>query len=114
MVPYITAQGLQLNRYSGAERKDRSTEIPAASPGSRRFPTLRLTCPHHLCLAPLRPPLSFGSGLLTLFTRRGAVKTYLTRYRQLLTRGSKGLHPSQGSRICEHCTFTTTPTDEET
>jgi hypothetical protein len=38
-------------------------------------------------LSPAQTWLSFGSGLLTLFTCRGAVKTYLTRNRQLLTSG---------------------------
>jgi hypothetical protein len=39
--------------------------------------------------------LSFGSGRLTLLTRRGAVKTSLTRNRQLLTRGPKDVPSSQ-------------------
>jgi hypothetical protein len=54
-------------------------------------------------LRPAQARLSFGSGLLTLFTHRGAVKTHLTRNRQLLTRARKGVPPqSQGSRICDH------------
>jgi hypothetical protein len=44
-------------------------------------------------LKPAQTRLSFGSGLLTLFTHRGALKTHLTRTRQLLTRGPKGLLP---------------------
>jgi hypothetical protein len=44
-------------------------------------------------LKPAQTRLSFGSGLLTLFTHRGALKTHLTRTRQLLTRGPKGLSP---------------------
>jgi hypothetical protein len=47
-------------------------------------------------LRPAQSRLSFGSGLLTLFTRRGAVKTHLTRNRQLLTRGPKGVPPKLG------------------
>jgi hypothetical protein len=67
--------------------------------------------PRCLCSARPRPWLSFGSGLLTLSTHRGAVKTHLTRNRQLLTRGPKGVpQKSQGSRICDHCTFTTCQT----
>jgi hypothetical protein len=60
--------------------------------------------------------LSFGSGLLTLFTRRGAVKTHLTRNRQLLTRGPKDV-PSSQARGPESVTttyFITTLTDKET
>jgi hypothetical protein len=37
--------------------------------------------------------LSFGSSLVTLFTRRAAVKTQVTRNRQILTRGPKDVTP---------------------
>jgi hypothetical protein len=54
-------------------------------------------------LKPAQTRLSFGSGLLTLFTHRGALKTHLTRTRQLLTRGPKGVSsPSHGSQIYDH------------
>jgi hypothetical protein len=66
-------------------------------------------------LSPAQAQLSFGSGLLTLFTRRAVVKTHLTRNRQLLTGGPKYVPPpSQGSRICDHYIFIITPTDKET
>ena len=81
------------------------------SPESRRFPNPRAHVnPRCLCSARLRPCSSFGSGLLTLFTRRAAVRTQFTRNRQLLTRARS----KPGSRICDHCTFTTTPANEET
>ena len=51
----------------------------------------RLRDPARPFLSPAQARLSFGSGLLTLFTRRSAVVTHLTRTRQLLTRGSKGV-----------------------
>jgi hypothetical protein len=47
-------------------------------------------------LSPAQAWLSFGSGLLALFKRRGAVKTHLTRNSQLLTRGPKGAPPKPG------------------
>jgi hypothetical protein len=69
--------------------------------GMSTLPNVRAhMTPRRLCSA----RLSFGSGLLTLFTRRTTVKTHLTRNRQLLTRGPKGVPPPQrqGSRICDH------------
>ena len=48
--------------------------------------------PRRSCSGRLKPGSGSAqvcSGLLTLFTHRAAVKTHLTRYRQLLTRGPK-------------------------
>jgi hypothetical protein len=60
--------------------------LEASQPSGSRDPTPPL-------LSPAQARLSFGSGLLTLFTRRGAVKTHLIRNGQLLTRGPKGVPP---------------------
>src|SRR5271154_764443 len=60
--------------------------LDASQPSGSRDPAPPL-------LSSAQARLSFGSGLLTLFTRRAAVKTHLTRNRQLLTRGPKGVPP---------------------
>jgi hypothetical protein len=49
-------------------------------------------------VTPRRLCSGFSSGLPTLFMRRGPVKTHLTGYRQLLTRGPKGCHPPTAAK----------------